>query len=326
MGIVSTWAAMRGLSLAEDVAKTTLGSHSPEIEALGRLDLIERKLDLLLDAPFRQAKMYLREGNLERCKEKVIEAISINELDLPALALYSILLRRSGRNDIATECYEDIVRKFGPHPDIVPDEIVGWFKEYCAQFAPVDATKGFTIIAAEDNYYPTDVWCSPWNIVSAWKHKERVFLARVLRVHQPRIMAHDWQGKRLFTIEREEVSIEGVTGEYALVRIDAARSLQVFGLSVGKLVPHLFSEEKIARLFSLQSPAVTRMQNPRVGTILPFGAVVIRVEEYGHSSYSNSYGRAPDATSGRLVVEATERSPNPGLNRTDTALLRGPAG
>lgn len=305
MGIVSSWAAMRGLSLAEDAVKTTLGSHSPEAEALGRLDRIERKLDLLLDAPFRQAKMYLREGNFEKCKEKVIEAISLNELDLPALALYSILLRRNGRNDIASECYEDIVRKFGPHSDIVPDEIVGWFKDFCAQFAPVGSPRAFTIIAAQDDYYPTDVWCSPWNIVSAWKHRERVLMARVLGVDQPLIMAHDWQGKRLFAIEREEVSIEGVTGEYALVRFDATRSLQVLGISLGKSVPQQFSEEKTARLFFLQSPAVTRMQHPRVGAILQFGRVVIRVDEYRHSSYTNSYGRVGDRDSGRLVVEVT---------------------
>ena len=41
--------------------------------------------------PYKEALMHLREGNLDTCRDKLIQAVALNELDLPAKRLYAAL-------------------------------------------------------------------------------------------------------------------------------------------------------------------------------------------------------------------------------------------
>src|SRR4051812_36047678 len=112
--IIVTWALSRGLTDLEGAIRTAAGGHTFEAVTRDQLTVIEKQLDSIIDAPFRQALMYFREGNLDKTKDKLIEAISLNELDLPANALYCTLLAATNPT-LALQYQEEILRKFGPH-------------------------------------------------------------------------------------------------------------------------------------------------------------------------------------------------------------------
>src|SRR5689334_2667834 len=101
-------------SLAWDAILSEVHGRSQSLEMLkGQVLRVESKLDRLIGAPFRAAHLLLREGDLGACRRKLIEAISLDELDLPALAMYAWLLLVTDRESLAYEYFGLLVDRFG---------------------------------------------------------------------------------------------------------------------------------------------------------------------------------------------------------------------
>lgn len=173
MGVLVTWAATQGLNLGASLIGGLLGKASPDSMILEKLDLIDHKLDMLLAAPYRQAQMHFREGNLEKTKDKLIEAISLDEFDLPALAMYALLLCRTGNTDLAVDYFERLLRQFGPHVGIVPSEIVTAYRRYLYEREPLRAIQQFHIERPDRAWtsYPTEIRCFLSGFVVSWEAK-----------------------------------------------------------------------------------------------------------------------------------------------------------
>src|SRR5437660_4186135 len=139
MGLFTNWAMNRGLSLTESALRSVLGVSSFEAMVSEKIDTINQKLDILIGAPFRQAKFHLIEGSIEKSKDKLIEAMSLNELDLPAAALYTILLFKSGNVSLALDYSELLIRKFGPHGELVSKELIDVYKSHIRETRPLQA-------------------------------------------------------------------------------------------------------------------------------------------------------------------------------------------
>jgi hypothetical protein len=142
MGILASWAANQGLSLGQDLFSDMLELPSFEGKVVKELEQINQKLNIMIGSPFRKARMHLLEGNIQRAKDCLIEAISVNEFDLPARAMYCWLLYESGNCSLAVEYFEDIVAKFGPHVEIVPEPIRNLYARYLLEEKPLTCNAG----------------------------------------------------------------------------------------------------------------------------------------------------------------------------------------
>lgn len=187
---LTDWMASKGLVLAEGAIRAALDVPSFESLVKDELRLINNKLDVLLNAPYKQALMHLKEGELEKCKNKVIEAVTLNDLDLPARILYIYLLRYEEKYELALEYYWDLMERFGFRLDLIPAPILKMYSDW--YFQP--AMKDLNAITQErdsifgrkggayhegDNFYPRDIWCTPDQMVILWR-SDRGFFGRVL--------------------------------------------------------------------------------------------------------------------------------------------------
>lgn len=295
-GIFAGWALNKGLGGLEAVLRTLTGGRSFQAAVHDRLDLIESKLDLIVGAPFRQAIMYLREGQVERCREKLIEAMSLNELDLPAAALYCSLIAES-KPHLALEYVEDILRKFGAHQGVVPTEILPWVEGYIKTGSML-GDRSFELIPEWHGFYPKKVYCSPWNVVVHWGPvKPHGWFRRLIGEYGSGITAHNWRGEEL--LRRRDVSqhILAVTGEYIVVH-GSADNAEVWNIARNATVPHRPSVPGAKALFRTSSPAVTELalEWPHQRSA-SFGPAILRSQQHEYSETVTSTSQTGSSTS-----------------------------
>jgi hypothetical protein len=294
MGLILVWAANKGLNLGESLFRELIGLKSFETILSEKLDLINQKLDILIGAPFRQARMHLLEGNIEKCKEKLIEAISLNEFDLPSMVLYSFLLYKSGNSSLALDYFEGIIRKFGPHPEITPKEITEVYCQYLVEEKPLRMIQGFDI-CAENNMndtdkviYPTDIYCTQSSIITIWKtmlDRGYGFGAQIRAT--PRVIIYDWSGREIMNFEDFDPSILAFTEEYVAIMLASVRLwrkvIKVFRVKDGSevMLPFSVTLEQLQRLFYIDhrlraEKHVTWAPNAK----LYFGGAEISITDY----------------------------------------------
>ncbi len=213
MQSLAAWSASQGLSIARGALGSALAGDQFEKAALDKLETVESKLDILIDAPFREAKMYLQEGDLVKCKERIVNAIAHNELNLAAQVLYCLLLIGEKKYDAALDRYGEILRRFGVHRDMIPDEVLDLFSKYSAREDLVESPKEFSVVAGHD-CYPRSAWCSPWHFASLWEDTH--WSSSIFRSGRYRLLVYDWHGVCQVSLKEKELSLWGITGEYAL--------------------------------------------------------------------------------------------------------------
>lgn len=255
--MIATWAFNRGLGLIEDILTEAFGRAQPEAQMRLQLDIIEKKLDLIIGAPFKQALMHLREGHRGKGKEKLIEAISLNELDLPAMALYCALLQGE-QPALALEYREEMLKKFGYHRDFVPAQLVTWGEQYLREGQPLRRKDRLELFPDDDDpdYYPARVDISPWGIVVLWEwNQRRGLLEDVFGANKQRLIAYTWEGSRQMEIQDRSIAVVAVTGDYVVV--STSKSLAVWSIRSGHAVPNQLSWETCRQLFQTSALNIT---------------------------------------------------------------------
>jgi hypothetical protein len=262
MGILVNWVANQGLSLGQDLFIEMLGLPSFEARVSEELERINQKLDILIEAPFRQARMHYLEGNIDKAKERLIEAISLNEFDLPSKAMYCRLLCESGNLALAVDYFEEIVRQFGPHVEAVPKSICNFYARYLVEERPLRATPQFSVdLGRRDSYYyrPVIIVCTLSCIVVRWESGSRPAWVGGTYTggHSllPKVTVYDWSGKLVMEAYANYSTMLAVSEEYLVIAKEVgffSRSkIEVFRTRDGSRValPHPLSAAHVAELF-----------------------------------------------------------------------------
>jgi|GEM_PF-5759800 len=299
MGVISNWAGSRGLSLSEEFFSSLMGLRSFEAIVLEKLDLIDQKLDILIEAPFQQARMHLLEGNLDRCKDKLIEAISLNELDLPAITLYALLLYQSGKIPLSLEYFEQIIRKFGPHGSLLSNRVIEIYSEYVNEGKPLQAIASFNLQLESWIWYPLEIHCTLSSIIIKWQPMQGYsWEGAGMGGHhrKPRITIHNWQGGLVLDFEtysRVLPEILSVTEEYVVITIDTGlffrkQEIKIFRTKDGSevLTSKFNSPDQIAKLFLCDARFVGRTRSSSETLPLAVSFAGARVEIAAHNPYS----------------------------------------
>ena len=303
----------RGLAQAESIVREILEIDRSDDVTQARLDRIEKQLESIIRSPFRQALMYLRERNVDRAKDKLIEAVSLDELDLPAVAMYCALLEKTNSH-LALEYYEDVMRRFGLHPGIVPNQLAIWTTRYLVEGGG-PLKNGFVARGYRDRY-PTMVVCSPWNVVVRWEHlgfKDPSLW--LMGTYKPTICAYDWCGKELLRIDQRRFEIIAITGEYLVLGSDADHAT-VWSLSRGVKLPRQLLRFQAYQLFAavpslettpLEWPAT--LQHRYGNAVLHVAQESTLVEKY---AVFTSGGPLELQSNGKITVEPNEPRLNAG--------------
>lgn len=288
MAIIATWAATRGLQLGEKAVLNMLGWPSFEQVVSEKLDIIDQKLDILIQAPFRQARMHFLEGNIEKCKDKLIEAISLNELDLPATFFYSLLLYESGNISLALDYFELVIRKFGPQREIVSDNVIQIYTDYINEDKPLGKIQSFCI-PDKQIYYPAEITCNLSSIIIKWKPKEGYQMTDSVHFPMPRspsISVYDWAGNWIkdFSLD-DSGSISAFTPEYLVISYQPGLFfkkdvIEIFRTKDGSKVnvPFTITAEGVAKLFhSDPSSTLNILCSKTFSTKVSFAGAVIKI-------------------------------------------------
>lgn len=225
-----------GLKISEDVIRKVLNIPTVQTLIQREVSVSKRLLDVFREAPYIQAQKHLEDGEIEKSKDKVIEAMSVNELDLRARILYIYLLSFEGKyGRVLEECLE-LLEMYGFREELIPPIPPSLFKKYVKYYT----NSKIKLVPFEKwwiwDYNLKEIWCSFGGIVTKWKSFPNYV-----------IKAFSWEGKDLFEVKEKEIKI--VTSRYAILG-SSRGPYDVYRLSSGFHLPIELSPEAFTALFS----------------------------------------------------------------------------
>lgn len=84
--------------------------------------LIDEKLSRIINAPYKASLYHLREGNINLAKEKLVDAISANSLNIPARLLFISLIINDNK-EYASELYVELFEEFTTLSYLLPTNL-----------------------------------------------------------------------------------------------------------------------------------------------------------------------------------------------------------
>ena len=213
--VIAPWAVKAGLDLSKTAIMSYLDIQSLENLLQGTLAKIETKMDRLIQVPYRVAIMDLREGKLEKAKDKLKDAVNLEPFNLPAKLLYIYLLCFEKKYDLALDYYLEFLEQFSFRKDLIPPPLYkAYTKKVLETKVLIDVPESkislrYGNYESERKFYVDSFWCSPKGIAIRWGKKG--FLSDTFAVN-----AFNWRGKLLFETECCS-DIKMVTGTYVVV-------------------------------------------------------------------------------------------------------------
>ena len=230
MNEIAAWLAGKGLTISAEAMRRVL--ELPDRDSLGaELHDVSTKLDALIQAPFREAVFYLREGDLDRCRDRLVAAMATDQLNLAAKILYCDLMRFTGRHAVALDHYWEIAAMFGPRADVIPAELA---RAYAAQpfFRRPESD---LVLSHEDDFYPRAVAMSRRGLGVVWEFRENVLwkvVRKALAWPVEVLTVHDWDST-IRTVPGRDIRILAITDRYLVSTVSGR--IRVDGLD-GTLV------------------------------------------------------------------------------------------
>ncbi|MCK4782695.1 MAG: hypothetical protein KAV87_03015, partial [Desulfobacteraceae bacterium] len=205
-----------GLDLSKKAIMSYLDIQSLENLLHEALTKIETKMDRLIQAPYRVAIMDLREGEREKAKDKLKEAVNLEPFNLPAKLLYIYLLCFEKKYDLALDYYLEFLEQFSFRKDLIPPPLYkAYTKKVLETKVLIEVPENKISLRygnseSERKFYVDSFWCSPKGIAIRWEKKG--FFSDKFAVN-----AFNWRGKLLFETEYCYPDIKMVTGTYVVV-------------------------------------------------------------------------------------------------------------
>lgn len=261
--VISGWLAKKGIELASSRVLKSLGEVDDMATFRKDIDDINNKLDRIIGAPFREARVLVREGEIEKAKDKAIQAFSLDPLNLPAYLLYARLLCFLGKYDVALDIYWDIVDQFTTKKDLVPSWL---FEQYIARLLKTKINAGkrrFRYYNGLD-FYATKVWCAEVGIAIRWRRKRKVMFL---------FESEDFANSYFTWDENVKINIPGglgvcaITNRYVVFKMDAD-TFSCYDCCNGNKVRDLNQKEFTALFGEVSTESVSR-QYIEIGKIRP---------------------------------------------------------
>ncbi|MBF2090119.1 MAG: hypothetical protein IGR80_07340 [Synechococcales cyanobacterium K44_A2020_017] len=289
---ITSWIANKGLDVSADTLKKCLSIKSREFLIQEEMQNISARLDAIIEAPYQQAVMHLREGELEKCKDKLMEAISLNELNLPAMLLYADILRFKKNYVLALDYYWDVLEKFGFRQDLVPPPLFYAYNNKFFKTKILLDDQREIILSIGDEKYPEEIWCSLNGFAVRWKSSKK-FLGITLyesSIVEGYSWAGDGQSKKILGSSQSNPTIGMMTNRYAVVK-EASDRFMVYRLFDGSKVPKSLSLTEFRSLFQIPEASKEILDKCRTtGEKFIFSNLIISKDIYEFSTTSTYRG------------------------------------
>jgi hypothetical protein len=259
MSVFVDWAAKKGIQLATDKAQSLVEQTIEEYLNVGSIESliydeikkVSNQLSLVLDAPYKEALMHFREGNIDKCRDKLITAINYDELNLPAWRLYLAILRTEKKYELVLDYGWELLHIFGFRPDLVAEPV---YEAYVEQYFKQNIMVGAPQIEVrfDDNYYAKEIWCSPGGFVARCK----TWFVRYTKIpFFPRyaLFGFAWREgatpevDQVFELRKASPTLHTLTARYAIVDQDG--EYIAYRLRDGFRRPNTLSFEQCRQLF-----------------------------------------------------------------------------
>lgn len=127
------WLQQIDFTAAKKVLKKILDVEDSQELVAKEVSLNNRMLKVLMNAPYQQALLHLKDGELDKYKDKVIVAITQDPLNLRARILYVQLLNYFGSDDRAIEECFNLLEWLGLSQQLavfLPAALMGIYSDY----------------------------------------------------------------------------------------------------------------------------------------------------------------------------------------------------
>lgn len=128
--------------------------------------LIDEKLSRIINAPYKASLYHLREGKINLAKEKLVDAISANSLNIPARLLYISLIINDNK-EYASELYVELFEEFTTLSYLLPTNLyTSLAQTYNSCLDDLLKEKDFYI--SNSNGEPLEMWLNIHGYVILW--------------------------------------------------------------------------------------------------------------------------------------------------------------
>ena len=203
--------AEKGIELIGEQLLKTINPNDALNDLLNEANSIHQKLDQLIDAPFREAMLYLREGKIEIFKEKIRTAISVNENNIPARLAYVYILCDDNNYKLATEELIKLYCEFTQRKDLFHEEILAQFHSIEMDF--FKTRDNLHIKYLENNCYPLRFYFFPSYFIVIWGLRKSIGISW----YSPQyIICYDWEGNVIFSEKVNNCDVHFMSYRYIL--------------------------------------------------------------------------------------------------------------
>lgn len=251
MNFISEWLVGKGLDASASMINKVLQIENSVARIETELATVNDKLDTLITAPYKQALLHWQEGEVEKCKDKLIEAISLDELDISAHHLYIQILIYLEKYIPALDQYWALMDKFGLRDDLVPRLLIDIYKEYLSTIK-VNSVKGKYPLTVNLSGYIQNAAASRRGIVYRWCNAADPGNTHFFEENG--ISVIDWNGNQLFSIKqgwftgKPEIAI--ATNEFVVVA--SGSTYDIYKFSDGRKLRSKMNELEYRSLFPLE--------------------------------------------------------------------------
>ena len=203
--------AEKGIELIGEQLLKTINPNNALNDLLNEANSIHRKLDQLIDAPFREAMLYLREGKIEIFKERIRTAISVNENNIPARLAYVYILCDDNNYKLATEELIKVYCDFTQRKDLFHEEILAQFHSIEMDF--FKTRDNLNIKYLENNYYPLRFYFFPSYFIVIWGLRNSFGISW----YNPQyLICYNWEGRSIFSKKVNNCHVQFMSYRYIL--------------------------------------------------------------------------------------------------------------
>lgn len=216
MAFISDLVKIESVNISLNISTELLENISSDIKA------ISSQLDSLINAGYREALLYEREGNISKYRECIIKAIAVDQFNILAQLAYVKILMSEEKYTNAIEQYWDIMNKFGALDGFVPRELVNIYiktnlenidrDNFSIKLAPEEADSHFGV---------TEIWASRNIFVVKWvRPKTAWFIFSNNHSERSFIKCFNIENTNLFEFSNKTIEVLSVTNQFVFLKAD----------------------------------------------------------------------------------------------------------
>lgn len=264
MGFISNLIQIESVNISLDVSLELLESVSDNIDA------INSRLDSLINAAYREALLYEREGNFDKYRECIVQATAVDQLNILAQLAYIKILANEKKYTNVVEQYWDIMNKFGVLDEIVPRELIDAYtkanfnniekKDFSIEIDPTDTDGKFDV---------AEIWASRNIFVVKWiRPKTAWFLFSKNHFERCCVECYNIENTHLFGFLDKTVEVLSVTNQFVFLKVDNnLRCFDYNGREIDNGLLNIIYEKVLSKSISYNRFIIPSKESKTIGNI-----------------------------------------------------------